>query len=175
MIRINLLPPAERQPRWRTGRIFAALTVAVAGTLAAVYGYYHFMIAHTESRLAETRARHELLRPARDAMVAAGARQQAIDEKNAVLMALTRERTSWYAVLTQLGAKTPPELWLTDLTADKGVVKLTGLARSYPDLAAFMRRLEQDDLFAEPMLVKAEVDPVSTATKFEMTVKIKGM
>ena len=175
MIRINLLPPAERQPAWRTGRIFTALTLLVAVALAGVQVYYVLMLDHTDRRLAETRNQYELLRPTRDAMLAAGAKQQAVDEKNAVLMALTKERTSWYAVLTQLGAKMPPELWLTEITTDKGGVKLNGLAKSYPDLAAFMRKLEQDAVFAEPVLVKAEKDAASAATRFEMTVKIKGM
>lgn len=175
MIRINLLPPAERQPAWRTGRIFATLTLLVVAALAGVHFYYSFMIGHTERRLAETRNQYELLRPTREAMLAAGAKQQSIDEKNGVLMALTRERTSWYAVLTQLGAKMPPELWLTDITADKNGLKMNGLAKSYPDLAAFMRKLEQEGIFAEPVLVKAEKDAASAATKFEMTVKIKGM
>jgi Tfp pilus assembly protein PilN len=174
MIRINLLPLAERQPKWRTGRIFSALIFLVVIAFAGVWGYFLFSLAHTEQSLEEVKNRHQLLRPARDAMVAANAKQQGIDAKNNVLIGLTRERTSWYAVLTQLGAKTPPELWLTDLTVDKNALKLMGMVKSYPDLATFMRKFEQDDLFAEPALVKAEKDLATAATKFEITLKIKG-
>ena len=174
MIRINLLPLAERQPKWRTGRIFGTLVVLVLGVFLSVWGYFQFMLVHTERNLEEAKNRHQLLRPSRQAMLAANAKQQGIDAKDNVLIALTRERTSWYAILTQLGAKTPPELWFTDLTIDKSLLKLTGMAKSTPDLAAFMRKLEQDDLFAEPTLVKAERDITTFATKFEITLKIKG-
>ncbi|MDT8901801.1 PilN domain-containing protein [Anaeroselena agilis] len=175
MIRINLLPPAERRPKWRTGRIFGTLIVLVLGALLGVWGYLQFMLVHTERNLEEAKNRLQLLQPAREAMLAANSRQQGVDAKDGVLIALTRDRTSWYAVLTQLGAKTPPELWYTDLTVDnKGALKLLGMAKSTPDLAAFMRKLEHDDLFADPTLVKAERDILTYATKFEITLKIKG-
>jgi hypothetical protein len=89
MIRINFLPPEQRPPKWRTGKIFTVLTLLVIGVFAAVWGYLFVMLDHTECSLADTRNRYELLRPAREAMLAANAKQQGIDAKNAVLMSLT--------------------------------------------------------------------------------------
>ncbi len=175
MIRINFLPPEQRPPKWRTGKIFAVLTLLVVGAFAAAWGWLSFMLDHTERSLADTKNRYELLRPAREAMLAANAKQQGIDAKNAVLMTLTNERPSWYAILSQLGAKTPAEIWLTDLTVEKNVIKLNGMAKGYPDLAAFMRTLDQDELFVEPVLGKAERIAAAAAIKFEMTVKVKGL
>jgi Tfp pilus assembly protein PilN len=175
MIRINFLPPEQRPPKWRTGKIFAVLTLLVVFAFAAVWGGFLSMIDHTERSLADAKNRFELLRPAREAMLAANARQQGIDAKNAVLMTLTNTRPSWYAILSQLGAKTPAEIWLTDLTVEKNVVKLGGMAKDYPDLAAFMRTLDQDELFAEPVLGKAEKLATVAVIKFEMTVKVKGL
>ncbi len=168
------LPPVERQPKRRTGRFFSALLFLVVLAFSGVWGYFFFSIAHTERRLEEVKNRHQLLHPAREAMLAANTKQQGIDAKNNVLIGLTRERTSWYAVFARLGAKTPPELWLTDLTVDKNALKLVGMVKNYPDLVTFMRGFEHDDLFAEPALVRAEKDLATAATKFEITLKIKG-
>jgi type IV pilus assembly protein PilN len=158
MIRINLLPPVERQPKRRTGRFFSALLFLVVLAFSGVWGYFFFSIAHTERRLEEVKNRHQLLHPAREAMLAANTKQHGIDAKNNVLIGLTRERTSWYAVFARLGAKTPPELWLTDLTVDKNALKLVGMVKNYPDLVTFMRGFEHDDLLPSRALVRAEKD-----------------
>ena len=93
-----------------------------------------------------------------------------------MLVKLTKERKSWYAIVSRFGIITPPQIWLTELGAsDKNVILIKGNALTYPDLANFMQQLEGDEFFAEPVLIKAEKDAKFATTRFEMTVKLKGM
>lgn len=173
MIRINLLPPEERLPKWRTGRIIAVWSLTLLFLLATAYAVSLGLVYHTERQLAQIRSRYEMLQPEREKMAQAEARQQALQQKTALLAKLATEKTDRYPVLAQLGAKLPPELWLTGLDIEKDSLKIAGMAKSYPDLAAFLQRLEQDELLADPALVKAEQDKALPAQRFEMTAKIR--
>lgn len=176
MIQINLLPPAERRPQWLVGRMFTAAGVIVVFVCVCLYGYIWYQIRELEVAIVQTHNQLELLRPLQAKMLDAQTKKQRLDAKNNILVALTRERLSWYALAARLGIVTPPEVWLTEVAAtDNGAVRIKGMAAAYPDLAAYVKKLEQDDIFAEPVLVKAERDGDRTATRFELTVKVKGL
>ncbi|EAX47864.1 Fimbrial assembly family protein [Thermosinus carboxydivorans Nor1] len=176
MIQINLLPPAERRPKWPLSRMFAAAGMVVVFVCVCLYGYSWYQIRELEVAIAQTRNQLELLRPLQAKMIDAQTKQQRLDAKNNILVALTRERQSWYALVARLGIVTPPQVWLTEVAAaENGAVRLKGMAAAYPDLAAYVKKLEQDDIFAEPVLVKAERDGARTVTRFELTVKVKGL
>lgn len=175
MIRINLLPPAQRPPQWRTGRMFFIAGLVVFLALTGIFSYNAIVIYQGENQLQQIQTSYELLRPTEDKMVETLNRQQVLKAKNAILLNLTKERFSWYAILTNLSAKTPPNLWLTGLKADKGLLTISGMARNYPDVAVFIQKFEQDELFVDPALLKTGKDAVLPVTRFEMTVKFKGM
>jgi Tfp pilus assembly protein PilN len=174
MIRINLLPAEERLPKWRTRRIFIMLSLAVVFLFSLIYGFNEALLYYTGPQLQEVRNRYEALGPAREKMRQAGLKQGAINQKQALLANLAKDKAPSYPILAKLGAKMPPEVWLTDLEIDKGLLKISGMAKNYPDMVALMQNLEQEELLAEPALGKAEQDAVLAASKFEMTAKIRG-
>ncbi len=175
-IKINLLPPAERQERWPVNRLFAIAALLVLMCFCVVAGYNAYTIAKLEDRLAVVQQQLELLRPTQAKMAASSAQQQGINTKTALLTKLTTERRPWYALVARLAVIVPPQIWLEELgTGDKNTFKFKGNALTYPDLASFIQLLEQDDLFTEPLLIRAERDNQLAVTRFEMTVKIKGL
>lgn len=176
MLLINLLPPAERRTGWPLNRIAVAGFLALLAMLGAVYGYGMYTIAKYEKLLAETRTQYELLRPTREMMLQTNKSQQATGAKNNLLVALTKQRRAWYTAIAQLGVMIPREVWLTELsTVDNQTLRLQGMAKSYPDLAGFMHKIEADAMFAEPVLVKAERDNTLPVHRFEILLKFKGL
>ncbi|WP_158618823.1 PilN domain-containing protein [Methylomusa anaerophila] len=106
-----------------------------------------------------------------------------IDKRKTLLLKLTNERKSCYAILAGLGTIVPPEIKLTGMeTLGKDVILIKGIAEKYPDLAKFMQLMEQNEsnIFIQPILIKAETDTTtssisSIATKFELNIKLKGL
>lgn len=175
-IRINLLPPDERQERWPINRLFAAALLLGLMCLSLFSGYNAYREYELEQELTAARQQLQLLQPTQEKMVTTNSQQQVFNAKNTLLTKLTAERKPWYAVVSRLAVIVPPQVWLEELgSGDKNTFKLKGNALTYPDLASFMQVLDQDDLFIEPVLIKAERDSQSAVTKFEMTVKVKGL
>ena len=177
MMRINLLPQEERQSKWQFHRIFTMVSLVIGLLCISIYAYGEYQIWSVGRQLQEAGNQYQLLRPTQEKMLAAGNKQQSINAKNNILLTLTTERKSWYSILARLGAVVPPAVWLTDLSmTDATLLRLSCMAVSYPDAADFLRRLEKDDMFNDLTLIKAEHgDMALPVTKFEITVKLKGM
>lgn len=179
MIRINLLPPEERQPKLPLTRIFTVIAAVFASSLLAIYSYGFFAILNLESKLQDTRIQYELLKPTQEKMQAANAMLQEINAKNAILVTLTQERKSWHSIMTHIGVLTTPNVWLTEVgLVEKNSLKIKGMAASYPDLAGFIKKLEQDELFVDTVLLNAEkfnANQAAGVASFELSVKVKGM
>ncbi|BBB93314.1 Fimbrial assembly protein [Methylomusa anaerophila] len=130
-----------------------------------------------------TRQQYSLLRPTQDKMELASLKLAEIDKRKTLLLKLTNERKSCYAILAGLGTIVPPEIKLTGMeTLGKDVILIKGIAEKYPDLAKFMQLMEQNEsnIFIQPILIKAETDTTtssisSIATKFELNIKLKGL
>ncbi|MDR3588354.1 MAG: PilN domain-containing protein [Negativicutes bacterium] len=159
--------------RWRTGRIVLAVAVLGAIVCGSVYGFNEAEYRAAKRQLDEARGRSELLRPMREKMLMAEAKTAIIDRKETVLTALTKDRLSFYAVLTGLTVKAPPQLRLTDLEADGGLLKIGGTAPDSSDLTLFIERLEQDVILAGPVLVKAEQAGTPSAGRFQVAAKVR--
>jgi len=176
MIRINLLPPEEQVAKRSLPVVFLVLGLVVLFLCAAWYGYGTYRIWSLENSLRDTANRYELLRPTQDKMQAVNAKQQQLDAKNNILTVLTKERKSSYAVVTHLATITPQQVWLTEVSsAEKRLIRIKGQAVTYPDLAAFLGKIEQDDMLGDPVLIKAERDTVLPAIKFELTLQVKEL
>ncbi|MEG6585546.1 PilN domain-containing protein [Dendrosporobacter sp. 1207_IL3150] len=181
MIRINLLPTEERRSELPLYRIFSVVGVFVVLILICIYSYGYFTTSNIESKIQEKRTQYELLKPTQEKMRVTEAKVQQINAKNNILLSLTQERKSWHAIMTHIGVVKTPNVWLTEVgLADKNSFKIKGLATSYPDLATFIKKLEQDDLFLDVALVNSEKltndrDYSAGVANFELLVKIKGM
>lgn len=175
-IKINLLPPSARNEELPLKKLLAIVAVCLIFVLSGLYAYGLYTAWQLERQLSDTRNQFELLRPTRDKMAAANSKQQQINARNNLLITLTKERKSWYAVLTHLGTITPPQVWLTELTvAEKNTLRLKGMAATYPDMAKFMQTFNSDEMLGEPVLISVEKDGTLPVTRFEMIAKIKGL
>ena len=173
MISMNLLPPAERRPVIPLKRVFAAVSLAgimVCITLYA-FGFYHEY--KTEQQVIEERNRYELLSPTRAKIRSVEEQQKLLASKNKIILTLTKERRSWHTVLAHLGAIAPQALWLTEIKGDRKQLTLQGTAVTYQDLSLYMQNLAAHQVFAEPVLLRAEPDGSGGLTRFEFTVKLK--
>ena len=108
-------------------------------------------------------------------MVLANQKIQQMAGKDQVINNLLKDRSSWASLLSHLAGITIPEVWLTEITGEKNVLHIKGGSADYAYIAKFLNQLEQDSLLSEPTLVNAENDGKQPATKFEITVKLKGL
>lgn len=177
MIRINLLPPSERRSKWPLSRIMLMSGLLIVFCCVSIYSFNIFYTWRLEKEIADMKNQYELLRPTQTVMVSANAKQEALNRKNNILVNLTNSRKQWPPMIAHLAEATTSQIWFTELgVTDKELVKITGLAANYQELAVFLGRLEHDELFAEPALVQAEISPSPAApAKFEIVLKLKGM
>lgn len=177
MIRINLLPPSERRSQWPLDRIMLVSGLLIVFCCVSIYSYNIFYTWRLEKEIADMKNQYELLRPTQAVMVSANAKQQILNSKSNILVNLTNSRKQWPPMITHLADITTPQIWFTELgVTDKDLIKITGLAANYQELAVFLGRLEHDDMFADPSLVQAEIGPNPAApAKFEIVLKLKGM
>lgn len=175
MISLNLLPPAERRSTIPLKRVLVALSVfgiLICGALYA-FGFYHEYT--TEQQVLEEKNRFELLSPARAKIRSVEEQQKFLAGKYAILLKLTQERRSWRTVLAHLGAIAPQAIWLTDVKGDTAKLTLQGMAVTYFDLSQYMKILADHTVFTEPVLLRIEPDGPLGVTRFELSVKLKGL
>lgn len=173
-IKINLLPPTERQPLWSANRVMVFIAMVSVLIVGVVVIFNMYSIWKLEKEVSITEQQFEMLRPAQDKMVLAENQNHLTIAKNNLLTKLTGERRPWPLIIAKLGIITPQQIWLTELAvAEKNSLRIKGNAFTYEDLANFLKQLEQDEILTKPVLVKAERDPVLALTRFEVTVKIK--
>lgn len=175
MIRINLLPVAERRPDIPYGRValfFVSLFILLLGSIFAVEV---FLTRSVEQDLAEARARFEELRPVRDAMAQAGDKQKRIDAKVALVNEVAKTRTNPYNLFPRIALVLPEAVWLdeTRVNRDDGKVELKGAAVSYPELAQFISNLEADGIYSSVTVKSTEGDFKAGTMKFTLEVKLK--
>ena len=176
MIRINLLPLAERPSKWPVNQLLLGASLLLMIIFSSIYTYNLFVTNTVEKQLRDTRNQYQLLMPTRDIMTSAKSKQQQFDKKNNILAALTKDRRSWYGIIEHLTAVTSPEIWFTDMVkSDKNTIQIKGWSASSLTVAGFMRTIENDQFFIEPVLTSVEKDPVTQAAKFEIVVKPRGI
>ncbi|MDF2634697.1 MAG: Fimbrial assembly family protein [Pelosinus sp.] len=173
---INLLPLIERQSKWPINKLLCIVSILAILVYSSAYSYNVFRIWNIEKELQSTRNQYELLQPTLKVMQTSNQKQQLLDKKNTIIAFLTNEHKSWYSTIQHLVTITPQQLWFTDLSkSDKGILQIKGLTTTYPVVAEFMKNMEQDPFFIEPILNKVESDNNTSLLKFEILVKPKGM
>lgn len=170
---INLLPPIKKESFWQVSHSFAIVAVWFALCLGAFWGYLLYTEQKLETELQQIRQQHELFKPTLTQMRNANAKQQAITARQTILLALTQERPPLYAAIARLGAIIPNGVWLTEVIGDKNSLKVTGMAKNYPDVAVFLKKAQEDVMFTEFTLIRAEQD--KTNANFGFRVRLKGM
>ena len=175
-IRINLLPPEQQPPKWRYGRLLLLPVVLMLLVIGALFGYGEYRYWSLEQELIQTRSRYESLASGEQQMRIAQTRLAAVQAREKILLQLSGGRYSWHGAMSHLGVFMPRRVWLTEIgSAQKGVVLLKGNALNYQELVTFLSKLEQDRLFVDPTLLKAEQNERGSLTQFEITAKIRGL
>jgi Tfp pilus assembly protein PilN len=173
-VKINLLPPSERQPRWPVNLLMVVAASIIVTVLMGVAGFHSYTIWQLEQELAVAQQQYAMLTVTQQKMLLGNDKNQQAAAKTGLLLTLTAERKPWHAIINRLAVITPPQIWLTELTGvDKGGLQIKGNALTYPDLVAFLQLLEQDELLTTLQLAKAEQDVKLAVTRFELTVKVK--
>lgn len=175
MIRINLLPLAQRKSTFRIGLLYTVIAGSVLFVYGFIYTYHVVKIVALENELIISRQQYELARPTQEKMVLANQKIQQMAGKENVLNNLAKERSSWATLLSHLSGILIPEVWFTEIAGEKNILHIKGGAADYTYIAKFLTQLEQDPLLSEPTLVTAETDGKQPTTKFEITVKLKGL
>lgn len=173
---INLLAPIDRPSRLPLAQM-GALVIGIAGFLmVGIYSYIQSNMIDMQQRIHAVRIESELLRPTEQKMGIINERQQVIQIKNNILVSLTNERKSWHAVLTHLGVVITGNVWLNEVgITENNLLRIKGVAQNFPEIAAFIKRIERDEFFLEPKLVGTETVSLAEQTVFEVVVKVKGM
>ncbi len=176
MEKINLLPLAERPSKWPVNKLFLLSGVLILALFSSISSYNLFTLWDIEKQLQNTRNQYELLQPTQKIMFQTIQKQEILNKKNNLLVTLTDERKSSYTTVARLTALTSPQIWFTDIgKTDKDMIQAKGWAGQYLAITEFMQKLEQDQFFADPLLVKVENDATSNVVRFEITVKPKGI
>ena len=176
-LKINLLPEAERpvSERYRQGVLLAVLTCLLL--LAGTYGYGVYREQALEERLAQAEQQYQLLRASELTMGVAQQKWTTLQARQQLLLTLTKQRTSWQAILAHLGVVAPKTVYLTEVNSgDGGVVSLKGTAADASQILTFAQKLERDELFAQPtILTVSQGDGAMDGAKFEILVKVKEL
>ncbi|MBU2703041.1 Tfp pilus assembly protein PilN [Sporomusaceae bacterium BoRhaA] len=175
MIRINLLPLAQRKPTFRFELFYIVITCWLMVVFGFIYTYYAVRVFTVENEIDKMHRQLALEQPIQEKMILAEQKLQQISVKNNVLICLSTERSSWAAILSHIAGVTVPEVWFTEITGEKNLLHIKGDSLDYASIAQFIKQLDQDVFVSEPSLVNAEQDDKDPTTKFEITVKIKGL
>ena len=176
MIRINLLPPTERPSKWPVNRLLFGASFLIILIFSSMYSYSLYEVWNIEKQLQTTRNQYQLLQPTLMIMESAKNKQQQFDKKNNILVALMKDRQSWYGIIQHLTAVTSPQISFTDMVkSDIDTIQIKGWSATYLGVAGFMQTIESDQFFIEPVLTNVEKDPVTQAAKFEIVVKPRGI
>jgi Tfp pilus assembly protein PilN len=174
-IRINLLPPEARLPQWHYVRLLMIPVAIMLMIVGGFYGYGEYRSWDMDQQIAETHSRYDALTQAEQQMQLAQSRQVALQARQKILTQLNTGRKSWHGIMSYLGDFMPRKVWLTEIgSAQNGLLQMKGNAISYPDLVAFLGKMEQDSTFAETTLLKAEQNEKDPLAKFEIVVKVRG-
>jgi type IV pilus assembly protein PilN len=178
MARINLLPWREelRRERQRQFMMMLLATAILGVVLVFMVGtIYNQKIAHQQTRngvisaqiaILETRiARIHELERTRGRLVS---RKQVIEQ-------LQASRSMTVELLDKLAKTIPVGLTLGTVTQQGMALTLTGSSQSNARVSAYLKSLEDNDLFLRPELsiVKTAPNPAFVTEPYDFTIKVK--
>ena len=176
MIRINLLPLTERQSKWPVDRLLVVAGCVITIMFTALYSYNIFKVYRVEGQLQATRNHYQLLQPTRVIMANVNNKQQLLNKKKNILIGLTKERQSLYTIIQHITSESSSQIWFTDLVkSDKGTIQIKGWAATYPTVAHFMQKMENDQLLVESALTDVEKKDAASVATFDISVKPRGI
>jgi len=178
MARINLLPWREEQRRDLQRQFMSKLLITCivsVVTVFAVIGFYNQKISHQQTRneliKSETRkleakiTRIDELERTRTRLIS---RKQVIER-------LQASRSTTVELLDKLAKSIPVGVTLTSIRQQGPVLVLLGNSQSNARVSAYLKELENNDLFLGPQLtfVKSAPNPATATEPYQFSINVK--
>jgi type IV pilus assembly protein PilN len=178
MARINLLPWREEQRRELQRQFMSKLLITCIVSVVAVFaviGFYDQKISHQQTRneliKSETRkleskiTRIDELERTRARLIS---RKQVIER-------LQASRSTTVELLDKLAKSIPVGVTLTSIRQQGTVLVLLGNSQSNARVSAYLKELENSDLFLAPQLtfVKTAPNPATATEPYQFSINVK--
>jgi len=149
MIRINLIPEAEKRDMRGVGQLVLGLLVIVA--LFAVLGALHVMqgrqIEEVNRKIARAEKRVKELEAIKQKVDEFKAKNEELNRRIEIIKVLESNRTGPLFVMDALAGAIPNKAWLDEFTEKGQQAKLVGIADNEFTVADFMKSLETSPYF----------------------------
>lgn len=182
MIKINLLPQHARASTFPIVKVIVLGAVGSLSICLAAFFYVMFSVWQVENQLNDLQNRQILLQKVAEKRVIAQNKLAAVKKRETLLAEVSQERKPWSEIVTHLTSLTTSKVWFVRLGLEdkekKNNIKITGMIQSYPDLAEFVKKLENDEMFVAPSIAVAEknIDPQQPPiTRFEILVQLREL
>jgi Tfp pilus assembly protein PilN len=170
--RINLLPPEraqQRRARQLTLTIIAA-GVALVVLLGVIYGAEGLRAHSAQNELKDQLAQNEQLQSQVSQLASYAQKERELNQKTQQLEALTQNEVRWSVIFADVSLLIPSDVWLTNFTGSVsasvgqqsgpgasvagaiGNIQLTGVTFAHLDVAKWLTRLAEIEVFADPYL-----------------------
>jgi Tfp pilus assembly protein PilN len=101
-----------------------------------------------------------------------------LDTEKNFYLSITKRRTPWYLILTDLSKQSPPELWFERLNSNQREILISGKAKSTKDVSDFSINLENNSVyFKDPKIIGTrdyEGETRTTYAEFQITAQLKS-
>ncbi len=165
MIRINLLPvrEARRKAGVHQQVVMLAATLVTAIVLSAgVHQWLRGSISSAQERIQSLEAQLEQYKPQQEQVAQFKTKKAEIEQKLTVIANLERSRSGPVHLMEDLASSIPDRVWLTDLSADKGRIMLSGMSLDNELVASFLTKLGQSRSFGQVELQSTELRTVES-------------
>jgi type IV pilus assembly protein PilN len=178
MARINLLPWREEQRRERQRHFMSNLAMtAVLGIILVflVWVVFERKIDHQQSRNAVVQSEIRLLETRIKRIDELERTRARLISRKQVIERLQASRSMTVELLDNLAKSIPVGVTLTTTRQQGPTLALAGSSQSNARVSAYLRQLEQNDLFLDPELgfVRSAPTPVTTTEPYVFNIKVK--
>jgi len=150
MIRINLLPVREARRKQDLQQqlllLGAALAVSVAGC-AAFHAWTVRQVSSVQERIVQLQQQIDDFKPQLARVDDYRAKKADIEKKLGVIKSLDRSRSGPVHVLDEIATHAPQRLWLTEVEAAKGTIRMRGMSLDNEVIAGFLTALNDSPYF----------------------------
>ena len=179
MIRINLLPvKAAQKKEMLKGQLMVVVLVLLvsAGVCAAGYMYVNGEVEARQRQIDQKKSEIARLAKVIQEVKDYEKRQKDLHAKLDVLEQLKSSRGGPLYLLDELYNAMPEKVWLTSFKEGQGRAQIKGIGANEEDVAAFMRNLEQSDLYegVELKVTKQKVQDNIKFHEFDITCTTKN-
>lgn len=160
MIRINLLPFRLARKKENIRRQVSVFFLSIAFILLAL-GWVFFElnneISRTQNEVTQVKAESLIYKEKADKVSQIKKNLAILEDKLAIVENLKKRKNEQQILLEELADRlVNAKMWLSSISADAQTVSLKGIAFDNPTIAAFMRNLEDSQMFGSVDLNRSQ-------------------